>query len=113
MNDPHWKILEQEMLKLQLAVPEKHLREKCITPKQANIIILTKWQILSAAILLIIASWSCYENVQQQQQNLNTYYIVHRTLDVEEYNKKYHLRKMFTKNKNIYSLQKSRLQWLQ
>ena len=118
MSEPQWKKLEQEMLGFQLQKPTLNLKQKCLTTPPAPKTFFS-WPLLAtAAVLMIVASWSSYENlVQQQNFNGNdtksvSHFLKHR-LDTKTLPKHKNFSTMFVKNKHKYTLGENRAKWLQ
>ena len=87
--------LELELQQLRLSQPTASLKQKCITPPRENakVIYLSKWRIVAAAVVLIVASWSGYENFAIQshfQTSSVDQYALFRDFSVDSLPKKQH-----------------------
>lgn len=113
MSEPHWKKLEAEMLQFELEKPTSSLKQKCLSRPVPSTTFLSWYTLATVAILLIVASWSSYENFIQQQDTTSIRYSLQHRLDTQNLSQQKKISTMFVKSKNTYTLGESRAKWLQ
>ena len=118
MSDLQWKKLEEEMLQFELKKPTRSLKQKCLSMPPAPPRAFFSWHALAvAAVLIVIASWSSYENFVQHKNfshgSTSISYSLQHRLDTESLSQHKKFSTVFATNKNVYTLGKNRAKWLQ
>ena len=118
MSDSQWKKLEEEMLQFELKKPTSRLKQKCLSMPPAPPRTFFSWHVLAvAAVLIIIASWSSYENFVQHKnfshRSTSISYSLQHRLDTESLSQHKKFGTVFVTNKNVYTVGENRAKWLQ